>query len=175
MTGMIVVVPTVAASTAAQSIRPVNLSKDYFSVTPSISKKRSKKSEESSSSVVLAKHERSNDAASNNSSVVYVRVKKRKKTSGTSKKMRATKSVDLVSSQQPSSSGVDEDEITVVDGLVVIPTVSSEVETQDLPESADFCQAKAQEEEDDDLSQGDLMSDLSQNLLEDDNEDDDEE
>jgi hypothetical protein len=181
-TGVIVVVPTAAASTAAQSITPVDLSKDSFSVTPSVTKKRSKKSEGSSSSVVLAEHERSDDAASNDSSVIYVRVKKRKKTSGASKKTRATKPVDLVvSSQQPSSSGVDaeEDEIeTVVDDLVVVPTVSSEVETQALPETADFCEAskaKAQEEEDDDLSQGDPMSDLSQNLLEDDGEDDDEE
>jgi hypothetical protein len=174
---VIIVVPTVAASTAAQSIRPVGLSKDSFSVTLSVSKKRSKKSEESSSSIVLAEHKYSDDAASNDSSVVYVRVKKRKKTRGTTKKMKATKPVDLVSLQQPSSSGVDEDEMTVVDNLVVVPTVSLEVETRDLPESANFCQAKAkaQEEEDDDVSAGDPMSYLSQNLLEDDDEDDDEE
>jgi hypothetical protein len=177
MTGQIVIVPTVAASTAAQSTRPVNLSKDSFSVTPSVSKKRSKKSEESSSSAVRAKQKRSHDATSNDSSVVYVRVKKRKKTRGTTKKMKTTKPVDLVSLQQPSSSGVDEDKITVVDNLVVVPTVSLEVETQDLPESANFCKAKAkaQEEEVDEVSEGNPMSDLSQKLLEDNDEDDNEE
>jgi hypothetical protein len=54
-TDHLVIVPTVAASTAAQSIRPVDLSKDSFSVTPSISKKRKKC--ESSSSVVLAEQQ----------------------------------------------------------------------------------------------------------------------
>jgi hypothetical protein len=38
--------------------------------------------------------------------------------------MKTTKPMDLVSLQQPLSSGVDEDEMTVVDDLVVVPTVS---------------------------------------------------
>jgi hypothetical protein len=171
-TDYLIIVLTVAASMAVQSIWPVDLSNDSFSVTLSVSKKRKKS--ESYSSAVLAKCKRSDDscAGSNDSSIVYVHVKKRKKTRGTTKKMKTTKPMDLVSSQQPSSSGVDEDEMTVVDNLVVVSTVSLEVKNQDLPESADFCKAKAkaQEEEEDDVSEGHPMRDLSQNLLEDNEE-----
>lgn len=166
--------PTVEASTAAQSIRPVDLSKDSFSsVTPSVSKKR--KTILSSSSVVLAEHERSDSCSgrSNDSSVVYVRVKKRPKKNKTTKKMKPkTEPIDLVSSQQPSSAGTaEDDEVTVVDDrAVVVPTVTSEVETQDLPESADFAKASKAQEEEEEVSDNDPMSDLSQNLLEDDDE-----
>jgi hypothetical protein len=149
-TDHLMIVPTVPASMTAQSIRPANLSKDSFSVMPSISKKRKKS--KSSSSVNLAKHKRSNDSCSgsNDSSVVYVHVKKKntKKTGRTTKKMKTTKPVDLVSSQYPLSAG-DEDKTTVVDDCaVIVPTLSLEVKTQDLSESADFCKAKAQEEGD---------------------------
>ncbi len=62
--------------------------------------------------------------------------------------------------------------MTVVDDCAaVIPTVSLEVKTQDLPVSADFCKAKAQEAGD--ILEGNLMSNLLQNLLEDDEDNED--
>ncbi len=48
--------------------------------------------------------------------------------------------------------------------------VTLEVKTQDLPESADFAKASKAQEEEEEVSDNDPMSDLSQNLLEDDDE-----
>jgi hypothetical protein len=71
----LMIVPTVTASETAQSILPVNLSKNSFAVMPSVIKKRKKR--ESSSSVVLAKYECSDSccSTSNNSSTVYIPAK----------------------------------------------------------------------------------------------------
>jgi hypothetical protein len=168
----LMIVLTVAASATAQSIRPVDLSKNSFAVMPSIIKKRKKR--ESSSSVILAEHEHSNSccSASNESCFVYVHAKKKNKKTGgrTNNKKKTTQPVDLVLSHN-SSSG-DEDKMTVVDDPVIIPTVSSEVKTQDLPESADFNSKANKVQEEDDILEGDpIMSHLSQNILEDNNDD----
>jgi hypothetical protein len=79
------------------------------------------------------------------------------------KNKKMTQPLDLLWS--PNLSSGDEDKMTVVDDPVIVPTVSLGVKTQDLPESADF-NSKAKVQEEDDISEGNLMSDLSQNLLE---------
>jgi hypothetical protein len=165
--------PSVAASVDAQSITPVDLSKKSF-VTPSVRKaSKKKRPPSSSSSIVLAKHERSDScSASDESSVIYVCAKKKNKTR-THKKMKNKKSelLDLVSAVD---SGID-DEVTVVEKPAAAATLEvkeTEVETQLLPQTGDFGQSKVVAEEDDEsiCDEEENMSDLSQNLLEDDDD-----
>jgi hypothetical protein len=165
--------PSVAASVDAQSITPVDLSKKSF-VTPSVTKaSKKKRPPSSSSSIVLAEHERSDScSASDESSVVYVCAKKKNKTR-THKKMKNKKSelLDLVSAVD---SGID-DEVTVVEKPAAAATLEvkeTEVETQLLPQTGDFGQSKVVAEEDDEsiCDEEENMSDLSQNLLEDDDD-----
>jgi hypothetical protein len=174
-TNHLIIVPTppAEASVDAQSITPVDLSKNSF-VTPSITKASQKKRpSSSSSSIVLAKHKCSNScSASDESSVVYVRAKKKNETR-THKKTKNKKSelLDLVLAAD-SSSGID-DEVTMVEKPAEAATleVETEVETQLLPQTDDFGQSKVADKDNENICDEDEnISNLSHNLLEDDND-----
>jgi hypothetical protein len=146
-TNHLMIVPTVAASVAAQSITPIALDDFSFknSVTlsvkkgpPPASKKRRNKNKREL--IVAAEHvagNNSSNATSDGSSIIYVRAKK---------KRRIKKNIlDLVSS--PDSSA--DDKVTVAEALVKVvlppppstpppPVKSIEVESQDLPKTSDF-------------------------------------
>jgi hypothetical protein len=166
MTNHLMIVSTVTASVTAQSITPIDLSKKSF-VMPSV-KKSSKRKKFSSSSIVLAKHkEYSSGSCSGDSSIVYVHAKKKKKKRKTrtnkNKTKKTTKLLGLVSSQNLSSG--DEDEVIVVENPAATLEVETEVETQVLPQTEDFGQAKVVQE--DEVFEDDNISDLPPNLLED--------
>jgi hypothetical protein len=114
------------------------------SVAASVVTKASKRPPSPSSSIVLAKHERSNScSASDKSSVVYVCAKKKNKTR-THKKAKNKKS-ELLYLVSAVDSGID-DKVTVVKGQSKVVAEGDDENSCDKEEN---------------------MSNLSQNLLED--------
>jgi hypothetical protein len=100
--------------------------------------------------------------------IVYVHAKKKKRKTRTNKNKtkKTTKLLDLASSQNLSSG--DEDKVTVVNNPAANLEVETEVQTQVLPQTEDLRQAKVAQEGE--VLEDDNISNLSPNIVEDDND-----
>jgi hypothetical protein len=142
-------------------------------VTPSVTKASKKKRPSSStSSIVLAKQERSNSCSTRgNISVVYVCAKKKKTRTNKKYKNKKSELLNLVSSTNLSSGDNDKNTLVGKPAAAATLEVKKEVETQLLPQTDDFGQSKVAQEDDENIRDEDEnISHLSQNLLEDDDD-----